>query len=307
MLSPGTIITSRSTQLRSSRTLPGQGWAASAASAAGVKRFGAERGAGRRSRQEVLGEQRDVPAALAQRRHVQRDHREPVEEVLAEAPGGDQVLEVAVGGGDHPHVDAHRLAAADPLEALALEHPQQLGLRARAACRRSRRGTACRRRPARTCRGAVDRAGEGAALVAEELALDESSGQRGAVDLDERPRRRGAVHVDRARHQLLAGAALAGDQDPARARRRRARRGGAARRSPGPPRRSRPRDSAWRSSSLFSRARRRSSRAWRSTSSVFSSESGFSMKSYAPSLVVRTAVSMVPWPDIMTTGRPASP
>ena len=28
------------------------------------------------------------------------------------------------------------------------------------------------------------------------------------------------------------------------------------------------------------------------------------MKSYAPSLVVRTAVSMVPWPDIMTTGMP---
>src|SRR5258705_5603016 len=30
-------------------------------------------------------------------------------------------------------------------------------------------------------------------------------------------------------------------------------------------------------------------------------ESGFSRKSYAPSLVARTAVSMVPWPEIMMT------
>jgi hypothetical protein len=30
-------------------------------------------------------------------------------------------------------------------------------------------------------------------------------------------------------------------------------------------------------------------------------ESGFSMKSKAPSLVARTAVSMLPWPEIITT------
>ena len=34
---------------------------------------------------------------------------------------------------------------------------------------------------------------------------------------------------------------------------------------------------------------------------IFSSESGFSMKSKAPSLVARTAVSIVPWPEIMMT------
>jgi hypothetical protein len=54
--------------------------------------------------------------------------------------------------------------------------------------------------------------GERAALVAEQLALDQRLGHRGQVDRDERrlgPRR---VVVDRARDQLLAGAALAGDQ-----------------------------------------------------------------------------------------------
>ena len=38
-------------------------------------------------------------------------------------------------------------------------------------------------------------------------------------------------------------------------------------------------------------------------SSSFSTESGFSRKSKAPSWVARTAVSMVPWPLIITTGR----
>ncbi len=34
---------------------------------------------------------------------------------------------------------------------------------------------------------------------------------------------------------------------------------------------------------------------------VFSSESGFSRKSNAPSLVARTAVSMLAWPEIIST------
>ena len=62
-------------------------------------------------------------------------------------------------------------------------------------------------------------AGEGALLVAEELALEQVLGDRGAVDDDEGLVARGAEIVDRARDELLAGAALAGDQH-GRARRR---------------------------------------------------------------------------------------
>ena len=54
-----------------------------------------------------------------------------------------------------------------------------------------------------------DRAGEGAAHVAEQLALDDGLGQRRAVHLDERAARPLAAVVDRLRHQLLAGAGLA--------------------------------------------------------------------------------------------------
>src|SRR5690606_17305565 len=58
--------------------------------------------------------------------------------------------------------------------------------------------------------------GEGAALVAEQLALDELLGERRAVDRDERARAARAARVDGARDDVLAGAALAEEQDRGR-------------------------------------------------------------------------------------------
>ena len=57
-----------------------------------------------------------------------------------------------------------------------------------------------------------ERAGEGALLVAEQLALDDRLGQRREVDLDEGLRGAAAVVVDRRGDELLADAALAADQ-----------------------------------------------------------------------------------------------
>ena len=54
-------------------------------------------------------------------------------------------------------------------------------------------------------------------------------------------------------------------------------------------------------SEAFSRSRRPCSRARVTVTNVFSSDSGFSMKSQAPRRVALIAVSMVPWPEIMTT------
>ena len=56
------------------------------------------------------------------------------------------------------------------------------------------------------------RAGEGAALVAEELALDQVGGHRAAVEDDERAARARAHVVDRVREDVLAGAGLAGQR-----------------------------------------------------------------------------------------------
>ena len=66
--------------------------------------------------EEVLDEQRDVLAPIAQRRQRDRDDVEPVEQVLAELAVRDRLLQVAVGRGDDPDVDLDRLGAADAAE-----------------------------------------------------------------------------------------------------------------------------------------------------------------------------------------------
>ena len=59
----------------------------------------------------------------------------------------------------------------------------------------------------------VHRAGERPLHVAEEFALDQMLRQRGAVELDQRSGRASAAGVDEVGHDLLADAALAGDED----------------------------------------------------------------------------------------------
>ena len=67
--------------------------------------------------------------------------------------------------------------------------------------------------------------------------------------------------------------------------------------------RSRRPSTCWRStrarSARFSASRSRCRSALRTTSTVFSSDSGFSTKSNAPILIARTADSMLPWPEMI--------
>ena len=150
---------------------------------------------------------------LAQRRQVDRDHVEPVVEVLRgsrrRAPRAARSRWVAATirtstrapAGRRPACTVALLQGAQDLGLHGERHVADLVQEQRAA-RRVAEGA-----------GALGRgAGEGAAGVAEQLALEQVGGDRGAVDRDERPARAPAVLVDGARHQLLAGAGLAGDQ-----------------------------------------------------------------------------------------------
>ena len=117
-----------------------------------------------------------VLGALAQRRARDRHDVEPVVQVLAErAASRPSSLEVAVGRRDDAHVDRARSSAADALELARLEHAQQLGLRGQRPCspissRKIVPPSATSNRP----RLPRDRAGERAALVAEQLALEQA-------------------------------------------------------------------------------------------------------------------------------------
>ena len=73
--------------------------------------------------EKVLGQQPDILAALPQRRHLDREHRQAVEQVLPQAPLRDDLRRVTVGRRDHPHVHADLLGAAHAAEASGLQGP----------------------------------------------------------------------------------------------------------------------------------------------------------------------------------------
>ena len=172
-------------------------------------------GAARRALQEVAGEHGHVLGSLAQRRQRERHHAQAIEEIRAEAAGGHLAGEVAVGRGDEPHVDRLGLGRAERANLALLDRAQQLRLQRQRqlADLVQEQGAAVGR--AEQALGVADGAGERAAHVAEQLAFDHALGQRAAVDGHERPAAARRGLVDRARQQLLAGAALGLDQDVA--------------------------------------------------------------------------------------------
>src|SRR5207249_4935109 len=81
--------------------------------------------------QEEIDQPRDVLAAVAQRREINIDDVEAIEQILAEIPAGDFFLQIDVGGGDHAGVDLERLRVADANELALLQDAQQLDLKLR--------------------------------------------------------------------------------------------------------------------------------------------------------------------------------
>src|ERR1043166_3117325 len=77
---------------------------------------------------EETDQQRDVFLALPERRDRDGENIETVEQVLPELPLADLFLQVAVGGGDDPHVDFDRAGITQSLELAFLDDPEQPGL-----------------------------------------------------------------------------------------------------------------------------------------------------------------------------------
>ena len=162
--------------------------------------------------EKVHGEDRDVLASLPQRRYVERHHAQTIEEILPELPARDQRPEIAVGGGDDPHVHPEAPGASHTLDLVLLEDPEELRLDARAdlADLVEEAGAGVRRleEPA-----LVDhRSGEGALHVPEELGFQHAFGQSAAVDGHEWAIGSRARRMDGPRDQLLPGPGLPLDQ-----------------------------------------------------------------------------------------------
>src|SRR5229473_3314418 len=125
--SPPARIISRSTLLRSCRTLPGQSCDCNTAIASSpTRRFG------RPVACEICSMKYSTSTGTSSRRSASGGTRigttERVIEVLPEPAGGDVGLEIAPGGGHDAHIDTDPRAAADPLEGLVDQHPEDLVL-----------------------------------------------------------------------------------------------------------------------------------------------------------------------------------
>ena len=122
---------------------------------------------------QMLREQRDVLASLAQRGKRDRKDIQPVVQIVPEPVLSNFVSQVAIGGGNHPHVDVHRARASESLELPLLQDAQQLRLE----LDRKVTDLVEEQRPAMRDLEppglAGMRTGESAALASEQLALDE--------------------------------------------------------------------------------------------------------------------------------------
>ena len=140
----------------------------------------------RREIGEPARERLDLRRPLAQRRDLDRDAVEAEVEIAPERALVDRGFQVTVGGGQHANVDRARLRAAEPEHLPLLQHAQQLDLD------RDRHLADLVEEEGAALRGleqaglGLDRAGERAALVAEQLALQQRRGERRAVEADER-------------------------------------------------------------------------------------------------------------------------
>ena len=147
----------------------------------------------------------------AQRRHVDRDRTEPVEERAPEAAFRDAPLQRSIGGREEPQVDLSQLAA-DRLGLSGLQRPEQQRL----GIDRHLPDLDEEQRPAVGLAEVPgvrpDGAGESAASVAEQLACGGGNGDGGAVHCDEGfPHARAGAMQGR-RHSLLADPGFAPNQ-----------------------------------------------------------------------------------------------
>src|SRR4029077_4301641 len=135
---------------------------------------------------EVGGEERDLLAPLAERGHHDVDDVEAVIEIVAKPPRRDGEREVSVRSREDPDVHFHRGFAADSRKGAILQDVKQLGLelRVKIADLVEKDGSVIGRFELADLE--LMRPGEGAALMAEQLALQQILRNRRAVDGDVR-------------------------------------------------------------------------------------------------------------------------
>ena len=162
---------------------------------------------------EVADEQRNVLAALPQRRDRDGENSQAVVEVAAKLAVGNHLFQVAIRGRDEAHVDRNRARAAQPFEFFFLQSAQELGLKFGRKVAHFVEKQSALMSQFQPSDFLGDRTGKGASFMAKQLAFEQAGGDRGTVQLDESPFAARAEIVDRAGNQVFSGAGFAQDQN----------------------------------------------------------------------------------------------
>src|SRR6266404_1196255 len=164
-------------------------------------------------------QRRDIAGTAAQRRQINGDHVQPVEQIFTEPAFTHQRLQINVGGGDHTNVNLDLLHAAQVHELLVLKNAEDLRLRfqAHGADFVEENGAAVgdleQSLLGRDC------AGECSLDVSEERGFQQIAGHGAGIYRYEWPVLARRVGMQRLGNQLFAGAALALTQHSRPARR----------------------------------------------------------------------------------------
>src|SRR5215510_6646252 len=162
--------------------------------------------------EKMSGKEFGVAMTAAQRRHVDGHDAQAVIEIGAELAGAHQLLQGPVGRGDEPYIHGAVAYSTDAADRAVLDQLQQLELHGwfdiTDLVEEQRAAVGCfdQTNPA------ILGIGERPSLVAEQFRFEELHRECRTVDLDERRGLSRAFEMQRARHQLFAGAGLSANQ-----------------------------------------------------------------------------------------------
>ena len=163
--------------------------------------------------QETADEEREVLAAVPERRQPDFNGVDAVEQVLAEIVPGGKFVDGRIRGAHEPDVDGDGLVGAQTEHRALFEYGEQFRLKRQrevADLIQEERPARRRFKPPRTVFPGVCK---GAFFVPEELAFEEGLGDGAEVDVDEDLVRAAGVSMNGARHRVLSRSVVAQDED----------------------------------------------------------------------------------------------
>src|SRR5436309_9974703 len=78
------------------------------------------------ARKKMIGQKRNIVAAVAQRRKLERNDADAVKQIFAELILGDHLGQIPIRGGNDSNIDRDLLSTSDPPKVSFLQNAQQL-------------------------------------------------------------------------------------------------------------------------------------------------------------------------------------